>query len=263
MPGRLKELGTVTSISPLASDHCYLELRAPRIAALVQPGQFVFLRCTEGTAPLLRRPLSICRLDAAKGTIGLLVKIVGQGTRIISQYQPGATVDMMGPIGTAFPVVERAKPVLVAGGVGVAPLVLLAERLAAAGSCPHIIVGAPTQRGLFLTDHLKSVGRVSLMTEDGSAGEKGLPTAPLAVGLARQEYTHIYACGPRGMLAEVTRLAREYGIPGYISLEERLACGIGACSGCAVPVLTPQGEQGFKKVCVDGPIFTTTEVIFQ
>jgi dihydroorotate dehydrogenase electron transfer subunit len=263
MADRLAEQGVVVGNRALVENYVYLNIKGPQIAAAVQPGQYAFIRCTGSTDPFLRRPISICHVNREEGTIGLLVKVVGKGTGIISRYRAGDSVDMMGPIGTPFPLLEGSRPLLVAGGIGIAPLMLLAEELAANGIKAVTLYSAASEKSLFFRQRLRRVSELKVATEDGSIGIKGTAIDLLEEEIAAKRYSHIYTCGPKAMMAKVQKIAIKNGIDGFVSLEERLACGIGACSGCAFPIRTGEnGKQEYKKVCVDGPVFALEEVVF-
>lgn len=262
MCNRIMEQGIVQDNKCLAKGYNYITISSPKIAMLTKPGQFVFIRCTEGTDPFLRRPISICSVDPENGMIGLLVKVIGRGTEIISEYKIGNKVDMMGPIGTDFPIYDNSKSLIIAGGIGIAPLSLLMSTLHDRKEKVNLVYGVQTKEQLFLLEQLQKNGKVIVVTEDGSAGEQGLITKYVTKELESGEYTHVYVCGPKGMLVEVQKTVSNYEIEGFVSLEERLACGIGACSGCTVPIQKGDGNYTYKKVCVDGPVFPFEEVIF-
>ncbi|MBC7330560.1 dihydroorotate dehydrogenase electron transfer subunit [bacterium] len=235
----------------LKEDIFLIRLFAPDIARNCQPGQFLNLRCSQLYDPLLRRPISIFDADKDKGEISLLIKIVGKGTNLLSRIEEGDKLDVLGPLGNSFPKDDFRNPLLVAGGIGIAPLYFLAKNLIH----PTFIWGAKSEREFFLLDELRKSSRLFLFTEDGSFGEKGLATDKLS-SLSRG-HDVIFACGPVPMLKEVVRIAKEIYIPSFISLEERMACGFGACLGCAV-----RTKRGYKILCKDGPILPGEEVVF-
>jgi dihydroorotate dehydrogenase electron transfer subunit len=243
-------------------------LQAPLIAASAVPGQFAMLKTGNGQSlsPLLRRPLGI---HGAKGDqIEILYEAVGQGTKILAQSKPGALIDLLGPLGNGFdlrlPPSAPCQSVLVAGGMGVAPLVFLARRLAAGKSQGRgkalVLIGAKTKNQILCEKEFKNIGcNVKIATEDGSAGFAGRVTALLEKQLQTADYrlSAVYACGPRPMLREIIRISREKNIPAEVSLEAHMACGIGACLGCAVDT-----KNGYKRVCQDGPVFKTENLIY-
>jgi dihydroorotate dehydrogenase electron transfer subunit len=262
-----------------------LRLQAPRCAALASPGTFIHLQC----APELpmRRPLSILRADPAQGWIEVLFKVVGTGLHALADARPGATVSMLGPIGRGFrPDPARPRALLIGGGVGMPPLLFLAERMARDAHTawqPIAFLGSelpfPFRAGRATTalhgiDHridacepgLERLGvpsrLASLAGFDGCY--RGYVTALAREWLAathasdRREIM-IFACGPRPMLDAAAALARDFDLPAQVCLEEFMACGVGGCAGCAVQVTTDSGP-AMKRVCVDGPVFDVRAV---
>lgn len=245
-------------------EHFLLRLEAPALAEEAQPGQFVHLRVTEGYDPLLRRPFSVMKTDAGGGLIELLIQVVGRGTQILAQAAPGQSFNLIGPLGNSFPLLEaRAHVLLVAGGVGVAPLIFLAEVLANSVEEYEIVglFGARTEARLCCWLELASrCQEFEMVTEDGSAGTRGLVTERLAQRLqALREDTVVYACGPLPMLAATAQLCQDHQVPGYVSLERWMGCGVGACLGCVVPSARSGGPR-YLRVCKDGPVFSATDV---
>jgi len=219
-----------------------------------EPGQFVMIRGAWGAHPVLPRAFSLVEAGD-RGAV--LVREVGEGTRLLAAMRPGDPLTVLGPLGTSFRDPEGGRrPVLVAGGVGVAPLVFLAERLARRGARPLFLYGARTASELVLRDRIERAGELAVTTEDGSAGEAGLVTAPLARVLRDDPAAAIYSCGPHRMLEAVADAAREAGAPCQVALESPMACGMGTCKGCAV--IAPDG--GFRYVCTDGPVFDSAAV---
>jgi dihydroorotate dehydrogenase electron transfer subunit len=260
-----------------------LVLESPRIAAKSTPGAFVHLTC-DANLPM-RRPLSLQRADAAKGTIEILYKVVGEGTRRLSKAGVGDTLSCMGPIGNGF-LVDRARPIplLIGGGVGLPPMVFLAEALSRDSNfkplvllgseipfpfetvmSAHALPGIPESANHSHPD-LESIGIASrLASLSGLTGcYKGYVTELaaewiLSLDTETRSKIAIYACGPTPMLAATARLARRFSLPAQVSLEEYMACAVGGCAGCAVPVSTPEGMY-MKRVCVDGPVFDAYQV---
>jgi len=229
-----------------------------------KPGQFVEVRCSDDAEPLLRRPLSIHRIS--KTGIELLYEVIGKGTELLSRKKAGQALDIIGPLGNGFKV-HPGKAILVAGGVGVAPLMALAEKLAESSKLKAqkvcVIIGAKTKDHILCEKDFKRLGcNVSVATENGSKGRKGLATDLLKDFLRTtndERRTTIYACGPVGMLREVTNIAAGRNIPCQVSLEEHMACGVGVCLGCPVRV---KSLHEYKMVCKDGPIFNAAEIIW-
>jgi len=235
-------------------------LKAPEAAAAAVPGQFVMLRVTENMDPLLARPFGICSLPS-KTSVEILYRVVGRGTTLLTRMRAGQTLSLLGPLGKGFPMPEKAvTPVLVAGGSGFPPLLFLAQRMR---SRAHFFVGARNKECLPPVCILKNLkdhtANVHVATEDGSAGQKGLSTDILDNFLTNREkkgLVTVYACGPHAMLAAVSRIAAQHAIPCYVSTEERMACGLGACMGCSIPMKAG----GYKRACKEGPVFDAADV---
>ncbi|WP_018084914.1 dihydroorotate dehydrogenase electron transfer subunit [Desulfurispora thermophila] len=252
-----------------------LTLLAPPIAAAARPGQFVHLSCRAAGSydPLLRRPLSIFAADGQRGTVSLLYRTEGRGTAWLAALPAGARVDVLGPLGHGFDLAKAGagRPaLLVAGGMGVAPLHFLACKLKNQPEPVEIIFfyGAGEKNQLLLLDRLSVLAsELIISTDDGSLGQAGPVTEPLAAYLSGRPAGVIYSCGPRPMLAAVAELATRYDLPCEVSLEEKMACGVGACLGCACRTYrvagrtNTSGEAGeaeqppYSLVCTDGPVF--------
>lgn len=245
-------------------DYQVLILECPEIAQSVQPGQFVHLRVSEGQDPLLRRPISVLLADRQAGHIRLLVRKVGRGTELLATLPAGATVDLLGPLGNSFPLPEPDRDaLLVAGGVGVAPLIFFADMLQLHPDNFRVrgLYGGASDAHLPLWTEL--AGRCEefyVTTEDGSAGEQGLVTALLPEHINRGDVQAVYTCGPRPMMAAVADLAAAAGVPCWVSLEQWMGCGVGACLGCVVPAT---GPDKYVRVCKDGPIFTADRIAWE
>lgn len=232
-----------------------LVLGAPRIAASVQPGQFVHLRVARGADFLLRRPFSVH--GAADSRIEILYQVLGRGTRAMAELAQGEELDAIGPLGHGWEIQEGvSRALLVAGGLGAAPLGLLAERLAERGVAVSVAQGAPTAERLVARERFAGVARrVEVATDDGSAGERGFVTVVSERLLAEDRPDVVYVCGPEVMARAVTAQAATAGVPCQVSLERLMACGIGACLSCVVTT-----RDGRKRACVDGPVFDAEEV---
>ncbi len=229
-----------------------------------EPGQFYMVRGDWGADPLLPRPLSILGEDPAAGTLSFLLKVVGRGSSLLFDLEPGHKVTALGPLGHPFPMPPASGGPLVAlvgGGVGVPPLVFLARRLAAARIPYAFLQGARTKDDLLLVEDLAALGTPPVCTtEDGSAGAKGLVTAPLAAALDAG-LGAVYACGPEGMLRAVAAMCAGR-VPCYVSLEARMGCGYGVCLGCVVPVLR-NSARIYERVCQEGPVFDGEVVLWE
>ncbi len=248
--------------------HC--ALGAPKIALKASPGQFVNVRITDTLEPFLRRPFGIYRVKGK--TIEILYEVLGKGTEMLSLKKAGEYCDIIGPLGEGFDTTSprhhvTTSHVLVAGGMGVAPLVFLSERLTEIPNPKSqipitVLVGAKTKNQILCEKEFRELGcAVHVATDDGSKGFKGKVTQLLKVFLRDNETTRqratIYACGPRPMLKEVAKISAQYHILAQVSLEDHMACGIGACLGCVVST-----KDGYKRVCKEGPVFRTDKIIW-
>lgn len=238
-----------------------MKLMAPGVAKTAAPGQFLHIRCSHSISPLLRRPISIAGVGEDLETVEIIYRVVGEGTQWLSRRASGEELDVLGPLGKGFPMPKpEANPVLVGGGLGVAPLLFLAQEIAknrgTTKSPGRVFIGFCTAAEAYGIDRLKTWGYdVFVATDDGSLGHRGFPTDPLTSGLGADDV--LYTCGPLPLISKVKALGRRYSIPTYLSLEERMACGIGACIGCSVKA----SGDGYKKVCKDGPVFEADKVI--
>ena len=251
---------TIISNEPIAPSLHIVELAAPQIASCAEPGQFVHLRIPDFEGHVLRRPFSIYQWDGGNGMISIMYQTVGAGSDRLAEARPGATTMAIGPIGRGWQPpsgVERA--VLVCGGVGVAPLTMLAGQLIAGGTAVTCLVGATTAERLVGDEVLGSLGAdVRIATDDGTAGHHGFCIDLLAECPADVDYVAI--CGPGPMeKAAVARVAELWGADCAceVSVERRMACGIGACLSCVVETV-----DGRKRACVDGPVFDAAEVVW-
>ncbi|MCE5237055.1 dihydroorotate dehydrogenase electron transfer subunit [bacterium] len=241
---------------PELQDYRVLELHAPEIAAKAKPGQFAHVRVGSGLDPLLRRPFSVMLPNRHEGTIQLLIKNVGRGTDLLCHLREGVLVDVLGPLGSSFTPPPPGRDILmVAGGVGVAPLVYFADVLQTDPTAHYRVRGLYGGRN---SDQLplwtEFGGRCEefyVATEDGSAGEQGLVTDLLEGQLQRGDVQVVYTCGPRAMMAKVAAMSAVAGVTCFVSMEQWMGCGLGACMGCVVPAVAG----GYVRVCVDGPVF--------
>ena len=252
----------VVGQKPLTAGYWAIELEAGAIADQARPGQFVHLRVPGLERASLRRPFSIYGAD--DGLLKILYKTVGRGTEEMTRLKAGDEVQVIGPLGNGFPLEPRGVPLLVAGGFGVAPLCFLASRLRSKGV---LLVGGRTAEDVLAVDAFERMGwAVRVATQDGSRGEKGLVTAPLDTELARLkaegQAAELYACGPDGMLRAVGERAIANGCRGWLSLDKRMVCGVGACLACVQNLRREDGSTWIGRVCHDGPIFEAREIIW-
>ncbi|NLB87888.1 MAG: dihydroorotate dehydrogenase electron transfer subunit, partial [Syntrophomonadaceae bacterium] len=230
----LVENGLVIGHSQLDQDLYELEFIAPKIANECMPGQFVHILPGNTLDPLLRRPISLYDVDKKLGSITLLYKVVGKGTNLLTNIKPKEYVNVMGPLGRGFTLISNQNAVLVGGGVGIAPLIYLARRLKENNCNVTVIHGTERKSQLVAFNKLLEIGVEYLpATMDGTAGYKGLATDLLSKKLDTKEIDFLYTCGPEPMMAIVADYGREKGIMTEVSLEEHMACGVGACLGCA------------------------------
>ncbi len=229
---------------------------APRIAKSAQPGQFVHIKCGEEQNYILRRPFSIHQANSSD-SIEILFKVVGRGTSWLAKLKVKDSVDIIGPLGNGFSLKSRpGKIMLVAGGMGIAPLIFLADKLAKEHTKTYTVIGAANKELLLDYMNLKRLTRkITAATEDGSQGVKGLITDILPAAITEDHPDVIFACGPFSMLREVAFIARREDVDCQVALEELMACGVGACLACVVKTKT-----GFKRVCADGPVFDSREI---
>ena len=246
----------ITSIKHLKSGVHLLEAKATAIATSAHPGQFVMVRCGAGYDPYLRRPFSIHRMNRTDGTISLLFTEVGRGTRWLAQRQPGDTLDIVGPLGNGFvlPAQPGARLLLVAGGMGIAPLVALTEAALARGHSVTLLHGAATVALLYPEDMRPTGLEMVVATEDGTAGVKGMVSHMLPDYVT--DIDSIFVCGPMDMYRALGQMKGLQGKSVQVSLETRMGCGLGACFGCTIDT-----RQGPKRICQDGPVFELSQII--
>ena len=232
-----------------------LWMYAPSLAEAGKPGQFVMVRCAEGHDPLLRRPLGIHRVDSV-GRVALLYQVAGRGTAWLSQRKPGDPIDLIGPLGNGFVVKPETRSLLLlAGGIGFTPLAFMADMAIKEGRTVTVVMGSRSVKYLYPESQLPEGIKIVIATEDGSKGRRGLVTQIVDefVGHADQ----VFACGPPAMYRSMTKLDCLKGKSVQVSLEEKMACGLGACYGCTVKT-----RMGPKQVCQDGPVFDLADIVW-
>ncbi|WP_245705153.1 dihydroorotate dehydrogenase electron transfer subunit [Alteribacillus persepolensis] len=251
---------TICSNQEIAENTFEMELTGALVQDIQAPGQFLHIKPSHENVPLLRRPLSICDADQRGGTLSIIYRTEGIGTNLLSKKTNGETVDVLGPLGNGFSlsdINQEQTALIVGGGVGVPPLYGLARELARKGVHVETVLGFSDAEALFYEDAFKETGNVYVSTVDGSAGQKGFVTD--VIDQEDLAFDRLYACGPTPMLK-----ALENKFPkaeGFISLEERMGCGIGACFACVCHTQTdPEGSE-YRKVCSDGPVFPLREVV--
>jgi dihydroorotate dehydrogenase electron transfer subunit len=261
-----QEKAQVVSNTAVAQNYYRMSLLSPMVAAEARPGQFIEVQVSQSGEPLLRRPFGVHAVNQRKQTVDILYEVRGKGTQALSEKKPGDFCDILGPLGNGFSIQNARCSILVAGGMGVAPLAYLAEKLARDKFSEQkaknlVLIGCKTKRHIMCKKELEKFGyAVKISTDDGSLGFKGYVTDLLEKVLRVTRYklpVTIYACGPKPMLKEVSRIAREKNISAQLSLEEHMACGIGACLGCVVKT-----TNGYKRVCKDGPVFEAGSLVW-
>jgi len=253
MKDKFKETAIVIAQEEIATGVFSMWLKTDRIAAEAKAGQFISVYCREGSR-LLPRPISICEIDTADSALRIVYRVVGQGTEEFSKMNTGSQIEILGPLGNGFPLKER-KAFLIGGGIGIPPMLELAKEL----DCEkNIILGYKDE--LFLQDELAEHGNIYIATEDGSCGTKG--NVLDAIRENALEADIIYACGPTPMLRAIKEYAAEKDIETWLSLEEKMACGIGACLACVCKSKETDSHTNVhnKRICKDGPVFLAEEV---
>ena len=250
---KYKETAKVICQKGLSEGIYSMWIQTEKIAREAVPGQFISIYSKDGSR-MLPRPISLCEINQAEGVLRIVYRVAGAGTEEFSGYGPGDSIEILGPLGNGFPLLEK-KAFLIGGGIGIPPMLELAKQL----NCEKQIIAGYRDR-LFLTGELSENGTLYIATEDGSAGTKGnVMDAIREQGL---EAEVIYACGPTPMLRAIKDYALAHNIECYLSLEERMACGIGACLACVCQSKETDHHTHVhnKRICKDGPVFLATEV---
>ncbi|WP_167957393.1 dihydroorotate dehydrogenase electron transfer subunit [Anaerosporobacter faecicola] len=253
MAENYRNTAVITSIVKLQEDIVSMWLKDQEIAMAAKPGQFVSFYCKDGSR-LLPRPISICEINREDGTLRFVFRLVGEGTKEIATYQVGDTITIMGPLGNGFKL-EGKKAILIGGGIGIPPMLELSKQLNIEKS---IVLGY--RDVTFMTEDFAPYGEVFIATEDGSKGVKG--NVIDAILENKLEADIIFACGPTPMLRGIKAYAEKNGIKAQISLEERMACGIGACLACVCKTKEVDHHTHVHntRICKDGPVFYAEEV---
>ncbi len=252
---------TIIKNTLLSDKFGYMELKCPEIAKEKNAGRFFMISPHSNnvyiTDPLLKRPFAICEITSSE-TFTCLYMITGRGTKILSEALPGNNFLVTGPIGNFFKFKQGSYVALVAGGIGLAPMINSAKKLKELGIKVILYYGGRSKTDILMYDYLSSIcDELFITTDDGSLGIKGNVLLPLSKNL--KKYDKIYACGPNRMLQAVTNLCSEYNIPIDVSLDEQMGCGVGACLGCMITI-KENDEKVYKRCCVEGPIFDGTKV---
>lgn len=247
----------ITAMEELCAGTFDMRVHCPQLCDAAHPGQFVHIGVPGFS---LRRPISICGIDREKGELRLVFADRGAGTHALSTLHEGDLLDLLGPLGTGFTLLDpNAHVALVGGGIGTPPLLPLAKYY---GNTCNAILGYRDRESVLLDIDFVDLCDTTVCTDNGSFGVRGTVAPALESLLQACRIDMIYACGPTPMLRAVQTISRFYGVPAQLSLEERMACGVGACLGCAV--MTEQnGERLVKRVCKDGPVFDADEIVFE
>jgi dihydroorotate dehydrogenase electron transfer subunit len=245
----------VTRNHHITDDYFVIYLKCPEILPQILPGQFAEVLVSNSTTTYLRRPFSLYDVDYAKNELSLLIKKIGDGTAALSKLKEGDTLNLVYPLGNSFSMPQGENALLVGGGVGIAPMLLLSKLLKAKGYNPDVLIGGRTSNDIVEPEKYLPTGEVFITTDDGSAGEKGMVTQHSIFTEKIKKYSAIYACGPDPMMKAVARVAELNNIACEISLENTMACGIGACLCCVVETI-----DGNKTTCIEGPVFDTRKL---
>lgn len=252
------EIVTILENKKINAEYYKFVFSSSRLSKKVRPGQFVNIQIENHEGLLLRRPFSYYRIRGPK--IEILYEILGKGTALLAQKRKGHRLKVLGPLGCSFTQnLDGKKRILVAGGVGVPPLVFLAETMEENPKNQFLLIGCKSKKEVLPKSELAKIkGQVLYATNDGSYGEKGFVTVLLHNILKTKEPESLFiqTCGPHAMMSAVMSIAKEFGIQGEASIDERMACGVGACLGCVV-----ETQGGFKTSCVEGPVFSFSELV--
>jgi len=250
----------VLSNQEIAHNIFELTLKGELVQQMNEPGQFVHLKVSDSVDPLLRRPISIAKIDQTNNMFTMIFRAEGTGTKLLGQKKVGDVVDVLGPLGNGFPV-EEAKAgstaLLVGGGIGVPPLYELSLRLKEKGVNVIHVLGFATKDAVFYEEKFAELGETYIVTVDGTLGEKGFVTD--VISAQNLSFETLYTCGPTPMLRALEAAYPEKNV--YLSLEERMGCGIGACFACVCRTQEDPTGYTYKKVCTDGPVFKGGEVL--
>ncbi|MEH7093148.1 dihydroorotate dehydrogenase electron transfer subunit [Neobacillus vireti] len=253
-----KELCKILSQKEIASDIYELTINGELVTQITSPGQFVHIKVSNGLDPLLRRPISISSFDQEQKTLTMIYRKEGRGTSLLAELNPGMHVDILGPLGNGFPVEEVSKgdtALLVGGGIGVPPLYELSNQLVKKGVKVIHVLGFQTVSAVFYEEEFLKNGETYVATVDGSYGRKGFVTDIMK----DFQFDCIYTCGPTPMLRAIEQDYQDKKV--FLSLEERMGCGIGACFACVCKKKDDPTGVSYKKVCSDGPVFRAGEVL--
>lgn len=248
----------VESNTNLNDSHYLLRLKLPESLPEILPGQFAEVLVANSPATFLRRPISVHNVDYSNNTIDIYIKCVGKGTAKLRTLKAGDILNMVYPLGNGFGIDFNGDALLIGGGCGVAPLLYLAKTLKSKGKKVTVLIGARSNEDISEKEEYLKYGELFLITEDGSSGEKGLVTSHRIFNENLNNFGKIFCCGPEPMMKAVAAIAKQKNVPCEVSLENTMACGIGACLCCVT-----ETTQGNKCVCTEGPVFNINDLKWQ
>src|SRR3989338_7990120 len=254
---KIQNIYPVVSNTKLCPRFYRLSLKAPALAKAIRPGQFIHIKVNDGLEPFFRRPFSVYR---AQKYVEIFYEAIGPGTRILGGKKRGDELDILGPLGTEFrmPPAGTKQVVMIAGGIGVAPMLILSDVLKKKKYELVLLYGGRTRGHVYPMQEFKDGGgKVFVATDDGSVGIKGRVSALFGKVKKDPQTTFLYTCGPNAMMAAVQDFAGQHNLRGQAACEEIMACALGACLGCSI-----ETKHGYRTVCYDGPAFDIHEVIF-
>lgn len=249
----------IVSQEKIAMNVYELILKGTELAKLASQGQFLHIKVNAGSDPLLRRPISIAQIDKEKGQLTVIYRAEGRGTSLLGLKQAGELISVLGPLGNGFPITEIKKSevaLLIGGGIGVPPLYELSLQLKKKGVTVVHVLGFAGGSDVFYEEKFQQLGKTYITTMDGSYGKKG--TVIDVINEKSLGFDVIYSCGPTPMLKAIEATFPEK--KGYLSLEQRMGCGIGACFACVCHVKNDTTKTDYRKICTDGPVFAIGEV---
>ncbi|AZR73006.1 hypothetical protein BBF96_06110 [Anoxybacter fermentans] len=249
----------------LNKKYCLLGIHSPEIAAEVKPGQFINLQIPTGSNDLiLKRPFSIHKVDSYRGIVYILFKIVGKGTRILSESQPGTTLEVLGPLGNGFTLIKNQSALLIGGGIGTAPLYQLATSLSQLQNKITLLLGLTDDEDLVLAKVMNEFVPKWILMKGNQKERQGPVTDLVREELASSHFDQIYACGPKPMLKSLQKMLGDMVRNTQFSMEEKMGCGLGLCFSCTCKIKDKKeaGKWNYERICIRGPVFKGEEVIF-
>lgn len=250
----------IKHINKVADNIFNICIQSDFISSNAKPGQFVNIKCDYSLEHLLRRPISICRINEEKKTFEIAFQVKGAGTQKLSSFECGGQIDFIGPLGNSFDISDMYTNIaVVGGGIGIFPLLFLLQKSKATNKISFL--GFRNSSGIAMLNAYKNYGDVHIATQDGSFGKKGLVTDVFREYVANNKFDIVYTCGPYNMMKEVSAICKNYNIPCQVSMEQRMGCGIGACLVCACKTVSQDSDGWqYSHVCKDGPVFWSDSI---